>query len=82
MVDDRKVSEEAISANFLIPSEENLCEGKTLAELCSDSLKEFNPMVHVSAKEGTDSISSKNELVNNGHINLKGRRSHRWLLWS
>ncbi|XP_031403017.1 SUMO-activating enzyme subunit 1A-like isoform X2 [Punica granatum] len=48
----REVSEEALSANFLIPPEESLYKGKTLAELCSDSLKDFNSMVCVSAEKG------------------------------
>ncbi|GKV13660.1 hypothetical protein SLEP1_g24646 [Rubroshorea leprosula] len=52
LVDDRMVTEEALSANFLIPPEENAGRGKTLAELCCDSLKEFNPMVLVSVEKG------------------------------
>ncbi|GLT29136.1 hypothetical protein SLA2020_040220 [Shorea laevis] len=51
LVDDRRVTEEALSANFLIPPEEKTGRGKTLAELCCDSLKEFNPMVHVSVEK-------------------------------
>ncbi|XP_024017855.1 SUMO-activating enzyme subunit 1B-1 [Morus notabilis] len=52
LVDDREVTEEALSANFLIPSDENVYAGKTLAELCCDSLKDFNPMVRVSVEKG------------------------------
>ncbi|GKV42167.1 hypothetical protein SLE2022_348520 [Rubroshorea leprosula] len=52
LVDDRVVSEEALSANFLIPPDENVRGGKTLAEICCDSLKEFNPMVQVSVEKG------------------------------
>jgi ubiquitin-like 1-activating enzyme E1 A len=52
LVDDRAVSEEALSANFLIPPDESVCIGKTLAELCCDSLREFNPMVRVSVEKG------------------------------
>ena len=52
LVDDRVVTEEALSANFLILPDENLYHGKTLAEVCCDSLKEFNPMVHVSVEKG------------------------------
>lgn len=52
LVDDRTVTEEALSANFLIPPDENFYGGKTLAELCCDSLKEFNPMVRVSVEKG------------------------------
>ncbi|KAG8379447.1 hypothetical protein BUALT_Bualt07G0089500 [Buddleja alternifolia] len=50
--DDRIVTEELLSANFLIPSDENVYSGKTLAELCCDSLKDFNPMVRVSVEKG------------------------------
>ncbi|XVF49586.1 hypothetical protein PTKIN_Ptkin04bG0024700 [Pterospermum kingtungense] len=52
LVDDRVVTEEALSANFLIVPDENLYNGKTLAEVCCDSLKEFNPMVRVSVEKG------------------------------
>ncbi|XP_015882170.3 SUMO-activating enzyme subunit 1B-1 isoform X1 [Ziziphus jujuba] len=52
LVDDRVVTEEALSANFLIPLDENVYAGKTLAELCCDSLKDFNPMVRVSVEKG------------------------------
>ncbi|OMO84159.1 UBA/THIF-type NAD/FAD binding protein [Corchorus capsularis] len=52
LVDDRLVTEEALSANFLILPDENLHNGKTLAEVCCDSLKEFNPMVRVSVEKG------------------------------
>ncbi|CAN6585594.1 unnamed protein product [Malus baccata var. baccata] len=52
LVDDRVVTEDALSANFLIPSEESVYAGKTLTELCRDSLKDFNPMVRVSVEKG------------------------------
>lgn len=52
LMDDRVVTEEALFANFLMPPDENAYCGKTLAELCCDSLKEFNPMVHVSVEKG------------------------------
>ncbi|KAL5791521.1 hypothetical protein ACOSP7_000115 [Xanthoceras sorbifolium] len=52
LVDDRMVTEEAWSANFLIPPDENVYGGKTIAEVCCDSLKEFNPMVRVSVEKG------------------------------
>lgn len=51
-IDDQVASEELLSSNFLIPFDENVYRGKTLAELCFDSLKEFNPMVRVSAAKG------------------------------
>ncbi|XP_057972536.1 SUMO-activating enzyme subunit 1A-like [Malania oleifera] len=52
LMDDRPVTEEALSANFLIPPDENVYSGKSLAELCCDSLKDFNPMVRVSVEKG------------------------------
>ncbi|XP_022770608.1 SUMO-activating enzyme subunit 1B-1-like isoform X2 [Durio zibethinus] len=52
LVDDRVVAEEALSANFLILPDKNQYQGKTLAEVCCDSLKEFNHMVHVSVEKG------------------------------
>ncbi|EPS69619.1 hypothetical protein M569_05146, partial [Genlisea aurea] len=56
--DDRSVTDDLLSANFLIPTVENGDYGKSLAELCCDSLKDFNPMVQVSVQKG--------ELVNFG----------------
>ena len=52
LVDDRAATEEMLSSNFLIPPDENVYSGKTLAELCCNSLKDFNPMVHVSVEKG------------------------------
>ncbi|XAR50349.1 hypothetical protein NMG60_11004644 [Bertholletia excelsa] len=52
LIDDRPVTEDALTANFLIPPDENLYSGKTLADICCDSLKEFNPMVRVSVEKG------------------------------
>lgn len=53
LVDDRVATDEALfSSNFLIPPDENVYRGKTLAELCCDSLKDFNPMVRVSVEKG------------------------------
>lgn len=46
------MTEEALSANFLIPPDENVYGGKTVAELCCDSLKDFNSMVRVSVEKG------------------------------
>ncbi|KAL0650747.1 hypothetical protein Bca4012_093438 [Brassica carinata] len=48
LMDDRLVTEEALNANFLIPPDENAYRGKTLTEICCDSLRDFNPMVLVS----------------------------------
>ncbi|KAL0415652.1 UNVERIFIED_CONTAM: SUMO-activating enzyme subunitB-1 [Sesamum latifolium] len=50
--DDRLVTEEELSANFLVPPDENVYSGKSLAELCCDSLTDFNPMVRVSVEKG------------------------------
>ncbi|XP_038708313.1 SUMO-activating enzyme subunit 1B-1-like [Tripterygium wilfordii] len=52
LVDDRVVTEEALSANFLIPPDESVYGGRTVAEICGDSLREFNPMVSVSVQKG------------------------------
>ncbi|CAJ1937505.1 unnamed protein product [Sphenostylis stenocarpa] len=52
LVDDRVATEEALSSNFLIPPVESVYGGKTLAELCCNSLKDFNPMVRVSVEKG------------------------------
>lgn len=52
LMDDRSVTEDSLSANFLIHPNENSYDGKTLAELCCDSLKDFNPMVRVSVEKG------------------------------
>ncbi|KAI9181201.1 hypothetical protein LWI28_012424 [Acer negundo] len=52
LVDDRVVTEEALFANFLVQPDETMYGGKTIAEVCCDSLKEFNPMVRVSVEKG------------------------------
>lgn len=52
LMDNRVVTEEALNANFLIPPKEGGYSEKTLAEICCDSLKEFNPMVRVSVEKG------------------------------
>ncbi|GAU19511.1 hypothetical protein TSUD_77550 [Trifolium subterraneum] len=56
LIDDRLVTEEALSVNFLIPPDENVYSGKTIAQLCCDSLKDFNPMVRVFVEKGDLSI--------------------------
>jgi len=50
--DDRLVTEDLLFANFLTPPDENDFRGKSVAELCCDSLKDFNPMVSVSVEKG------------------------------
>ncbi|KAF9618160.1 hypothetical protein IFM89_000563 [Coptis chinensis] len=52
LMDDRMVTVDAISANFLFPPDEDMFRGKSLAEVCCDALKDFNPMVHVSVQKG------------------------------
>ncbi|XP_042503401.1 SUMO-activating enzyme subunit 1B-1-like isoform X2 [Macadamia integrifolia] len=52
LMDNRLVTEEALSSNFLIPPDEKMYSGRSLAELCCDSLRDFNPMVHVSVEKG------------------------------
>ncbi|KAK0590151.1 hypothetical protein LWI29_023274 [Acer saccharum] len=52
LVDDWMVNEEALSANFWILPDEYVNGGKTISEVCCDSLKEFNPMVRVSVEKG------------------------------
>ncbi|KAJ9140146.1 hypothetical protein P3X46_030827 [Hevea brasiliensis] len=52
LVDDGAVTEDALSSNFLILPDENVCAEKTVAELCCNSLKVFNPMVRVSVEKG------------------------------
>ncbi|GKD16327.1 SUMO-activating enzyme subunit 1B-1-like protein, partial [Tanacetum coccineum] len=50
--DDNPVTEDALAANFLIPLNEKMGGGGSLAELCCDSLEDFNPMVHVQVEKG------------------------------
>ncbi|KAF8399989.1 hypothetical protein HHK36_015862 [Tetracentron sinense] len=52
LMDDRMVTQEALSADFLIPPDENTFSGRSLAQLCCDSLTDFNPMVRVSVEQG------------------------------
>ncbi|KAJ8554024.1 hypothetical protein K7X08_024702 [Anisodus acutangulus] len=54
--DDRLVTGDLLFANFLIPPDENDFGGKSVAKLCCDSLKDFNPMVSVSVEKGALSI--------------------------
>ncbi|RWR80003.1 SUMO-activating enzyme subunit 1B-1-like protein [Cinnamomum micranthum f. kanehirae] len=52
LMDDRLVTEEDLLANFLIRPDEKEFGGRSLAEFCCDSLREFNPMVRVSVEKG------------------------------
>ncbi|KAA8540668.1 hypothetical protein F0562_024413 [Nyssa sinensis] len=49
LIDDRPVTKEALSANFLIAPDENFA-GRSIAELCCDSLKDFNRMKLINGK--------------------------------
>uniref|UniRef100_A0A0D6R3D0 Ubiquitin-like 1-activating enzyme E1A n=1 Tax=Araucaria cunninghamii TaxID=56994 RepID=A0A0D6R3D0_ARACU len=53
LMDDRDITSEALSANFLIVADESKWKGKSIAEVCQDSLRDFNPMVHVSTEKGS-----------------------------
>lgn len=57
LVDDRMVIEDAVHANFLITPEEAKHAGKCLAEVYCNSLREFNPMVHVSVEKGLYNVN-------------------------
>lgn len=52
LMDDRLVTEDTLSANFLIPADVDSYNGKSVAEVCCDALRDFNPMVHVSVQKG------------------------------
>ena len=52
LVDGRPVTEEALNANFLVPPDEKDYAGRSIAEVCCDSLKDFNPMVRVTVEKG------------------------------
>ncbi|PIA51060.1 hypothetical protein AQUCO_01100111v1 [Aquilegia coerulea] len=52
LMDDRMVTEDSLSANFLIPPVDDVFRGKSLAEVCCDALRDFNPMVQVSVQKG------------------------------
>jgi ubiquitin-like 1-activating enzyme E1 A len=51
LIDDRLVTEEILGANFLI-SLDDAKSNKSVAEVCSQSLRDFNPMVRVSSVSG------------------------------
>lgn len=56
LMDDHIVTEDDLSANFLIPPDESIYGGRSRAEVCCDSLKDFNPMVRVSVEKGDPSL--------------------------
>nr|TKW36121.1 hypothetical protein SEVIR_2G420001v2 [Setaria viridis] len=45
LMDDHMVMEDDLNANFLIPPDESIYGGRSQAEVCCKSLKDFNPMV-------------------------------------
>ncbi|XP_042458355.1 SUMO-activating enzyme subunit 1B-1-like [Zingiber officinale] len=52
VMDDRLVTEDTLQANFLIPRDSDAYGGRSLSEVCCESLRDFNPMVRVSAEKG------------------------------
>ncbi|KAJ0972524.1 hypothetical protein J5N97_020483 [Dioscorea zingiberensis] len=52
LMDDRPVTDDVLQANFLFPPLESEYVGRSLGELCCESLKDFNPMVCVSVVKG------------------------------
>ncbi|KAF8668897.1 hypothetical protein HU200_052101 [Digitaria exilis] len=56
LMDDQTVTEADLNANFLIPPDESIYGGRSLAEVCCESLKDFNPMVQVSVEKGDPSL--------------------------
>ncbi|CAM0905461.1 unnamed protein product [Alopecurus aequalis] len=56
LMDDHIVTEDDLSANFLIPHDESVYGGRSRADVCCQSLKDFNPMVRVAVAEGDPSL--------------------------
>ncbi|KAL6890155.1 hypothetical protein ACP4OV_008918 [Aristida adscensionis] len=56
LMDDHIVTVEDLDANFLIPPDESTYGGRSRAEVCCGSLKDFNPMVRVSVEKGDPSL--------------------------
>ena len=52
LIDDSPMTLEASAANFLIHFDEFEGQGITIAEACAASLRDYNPMVRVSAEPG------------------------------
>ena len=52
LMDDHMVTVDDLNANFLIPPDESIYGGRSRAEVCCESLKDFNPMVRVSVEKG------------------------------
>ncbi|VAI77313.1 unnamed protein product [Triticum turgidum subsp. durum] len=56
LMDDHMVTEDDLNSNFLIPHDESVYGGKSRAEVCCESLKDFNPMVRVAVAKGNPSL--------------------------
>uniref|UniRef100_A0A453SEW9 THIF-type NAD/FAD binding fold domain-containing protein n=1 Tax=Aegilops tauschii subsp. strangulata TaxID=200361 RepID=A0A453SEW9_AEGTS len=56
LMDDHIVTEDDLNSNFLIPHDESVYGGKSRAEVCCESLKDFNPMVRVAVAKGDPSL--------------------------
>ncbi|KAG8089859.1 hypothetical protein GUJ93_ZPchr0011g28387 [Zizania palustris] len=56
LMDDHVVTEDDLNANFLIPPDESIYSSRSRAEVCCESLKDFNPMVRVSVEKGDPSL--------------------------
>lgn len=52
LIDDSPMTLEASVANFLVPFDELEGQGNSIAEVCAASLRDYNPMVRVSAEPG------------------------------
>ncbi|KAE8777402.1 SUMO-activating enzyme subunit 1A [Hordeum vulgare] len=57
LMDDHVVTEDDLNSNFLIPHDESMYGGKSRAEVCCESLKDFNPMVRVAVAKGDPSLN-------------------------
>ncbi|AQK49750.1 SUMO-activating enzyme subunit 1B-2 [Zea mays] len=56
LMDDNVVTEEDLNANFLIPPDESIYGGRSRAQVCCESLIDFNPMVRVFVEKGDPSL--------------------------
>ncbi|OEL22866.1 Xylulose kinase [Dichanthelium oligosanthes] len=56
LMDDHMVTQDDLNVNFLNPLDESIYGGRSRAEVCCESLKDFNPMVRVSDEKGDPSL--------------------------
>ncbi|XP_047072005.1 SUMO-activating enzyme subunit 1A-like isoform X2 [Lolium rigidum] len=56
LMDDHVVTEDDLNSNFLIPHDESIYGGRSRADVCCQSLKDFNPMVRVDVAKGDPSL--------------------------